>query len=143
MPMQRVTQSGDQKAMKRVVAGFIETAVRLIVSGLLLAAAASPVMAQGKVEFRGTADGQGREFEVVVPRPKPGEVPTPDAKFFPQDHQVPYEPGFIEPLTARPQSGPIKKIGAAGWTSPPGRGYGGDQNFAVGSFSMGISFTWE
>ena len=129
--------------MKRLAGRFgTREVVGLAIAGLLFAALASPAVGQGKVEFRSTPDGQGREFEVVVPRPR-GEVPTPDAKFFPQDHQVPFEPGFIEPLTARPQSGPIKKIGAAGWTSPPGRGYGGDQNFAVGSFSMGISFTWE
>jgi hypothetical protein len=110
---------------------------------VIVAALAGPAMAQGKVEFKSTPDGQGREFEVVVPRPAPGDTPTPDAKFFPQDHQVPYEPGFITPLTVTPKSGPIKRIGAAGWTSPPSRGYGGDQNFAVGSFSMGIGFTWE
>jgi hypothetical protein len=78
-----------------------------------------------------------------VPRPAPGDTPTPDAKFSPQDHQVPYEPGFLAPLTVTPKSGPIKKIGAAGWTSPPSRGYGGDQNFAVGSCSIGIGLTWD
>src|SRR5262245_60551968 len=112
--------------------------VRLVAAAGLLAVAAGPALAQGKVEFRSTPDGQGREFEVVVPRPFPGESPTPDAKFFPQDNKVPFEPGFIAPLTVTPKSGPIKKIGGAGWTSPPGRGYGGDQNFAVGWFSMGV-----
>jgi hypothetical protein len=114
-------------------------AAGMVVSTLLT----TPAFAQGKVEVRTTPDGQGRQFEVVVPRQVPGEVPTPESKFYPQDHQVPYEPGFIEPLTARPESGRIKKIGAAGWTAPPGRGYGGDQNFAVGWFSMGVGFTWE
>lgn len=129
--------------MTRIVS-LADRIFRPVILGVLLGAlAAGPSLAQGKVEFRTTPDGQGREFEVIVPRPQQGELTTPDGKFFPQDHQVPYEPGFIEPLTVRPESGPIRKFGAAGWTSPPGRGYGGDQNFAVGSFSLGISFTWE
>jgi hypothetical protein len=119
-------------------------ALRALIIAAMIVGVAGAAAAQGKVDFKSTPDGRGREFEVVVPRPDaPGESPTPDAKFFPQDHQVPYEPGFIAPLTTAPKSGPIKKIGAAGWTSPPSRGYGGDQNFAVGSFSMGLSFTWE
>jgi hypothetical protein len=121
----------------------VKRVLKLIGGGLIAAMLAGPAMAQGKVEFRSMPNGQGREFEVVVPRPTPAEAPTPDAKFFPQDHQVPYEPGFIAPLTVRPRAGPIKRIGAAGWTSPPSRGYGGDQNFAVGSFSMGIGIIWE
>jgi hypothetical protein len=116
---------------------------QLAVGVILSAWLSTMVVAQGKVEVRSTPDGQGRQFEVVVPRQVPGEAATPDSKFYPQDHQVPYEPGFIEPLTGRPESGRIKKIGAAGWTAPPGRGYGGDQNFSVGWFSMGVGFTWE
>jgi hypothetical protein len=135
--MSHRSQSRHPKVMRRSI--LLSAFSTIVVSALL----GGQAIAQGKVEFRNTPDGQGREFEVVVPPPKPGETVTPDAKFFPQDHQVPYEPGFIEPLTTRPKSGPIKKLGAAGWTSPPGRGYGGDQNFAVGSFSMGLSFTWE
>jgi hypothetical protein len=72
-----------------------------------------------------------------------GEGSSPDAKFFPPDHEVPYEPGFIEPLTFRPNKGPIERLGSAAWTSPPGRGYGGDQNFSGGWFSIGVGLTWK
>jgi hypothetical protein len=66
-------------------------------------------------------------------------------EFYRDDLKVRHEPGFIEPMTVRPQSGPIKKIGASGWTSPPGTGALPQvlhQEFS-GWFGFGISAVWE
>ena len=65
------------------------------------------------------------------------------ADFYREDIRVRHEPGFVEPLTGRPASGPIKKVGLSGWTSPPGRGDGVAQHETSGWFGFGLSVIWE
>lgn len=91
-------------------------------------------------------DSPGDPLELISPSPGARDVSVPrETEFYPnpQDIRVRHDPGFVEPLTARPASGPIKKVGLSGWTAPPGRGDGSAQHENSGWFGFGISFTWE
>ena len=114
-------------------------------AALLTLAAASPVLSQASLDVKtSTPPGDPRELEIVAPSPGAREVSRPrEADFYREDIRVRHEPGFVEPLTARPASGPIKKVGLSGWTAPPGRGDGVAQHETSGWFGFGLSIIWE
>lgn len=114
-------------------------------AALLTLAAASPVFSQASLDVKtSTPPGDPRELEIVAPSPGAREVSRPrEADFYREDIRVRHEPGFVEPLTARPASGPIKKVGLSGWTAPPGRGDGVAQHETSGWFGFGLSIIWE
>ena len=114
-------------------------------AALLVLAAASPVLSQASLDVKtSTPPGDPRELEIVAPSPGARDVSRPrEADFYREDIRVRHEPGFVEPLTARPASGPIKKVGLSGWTAPPGRGDGVAQHETSGWFGFGLSIIWE
>jgi hypothetical protein len=120
--------------------GFGVVAVSLLT--LAIGGAAS---AQTSLDVKtSTPPGDPRELEIVAPSPGAREVNRPrEADFYREDIRVRHEPGFIEPATARPASGPVKKVGLSGWTAPPGRGDGVAQHETNGWFGFGISVIWE
>ncbi|HUG38382.1 MAG TPA: hypothetical protein VML54_15600 [Candidatus Limnocylindrales bacterium] len=124
--------------MKRVLA------VLLLGPALVVAAAsAASAQTQGSTELRTTAV-PGEMDLFVAPSPGARDVTRPrEADFYREDIRVRHEPGFIEPLTTRPKTGPIKKVGLSGWTAPPGRGDGIVQHETSGWFSFGLSIVWE
>ena len=124
-------------------AGVIRTfmAILVAVSGL---AGASVAAAQGTLDVKATAPpGDPRELEIIAPSPGARDVTRPrETEYFRADIRVRHEPGYVEPLTTRPASGPVKKIGLSGWTAPPGRGDGIVEHEINGWFGFGLSFTW-
>ena len=97
----------------------------------------------GSTELR-TTTVPGEMDLFVAPSPGASYVTRPrEADFYREDIRVRHEPGFIEPLTTRPATGPVKKIGLSGWTAPPGRGDGIVQHETNGWFSFGLSIVWE
>ena len=106
---------------------------------------AGPASAQANLDVKAsTPPGDPRELEIVAPSPGAREVNRPrEADFYREDIRVRHEPGFVEPLTTRPASGPIKKVGLSGWTAPPGRGDGVAQHETSGWFGFGLSIIWE
>ena len=117
----------------------------VVAASLLTLALAGPASAQAKLDVKtSTPPGDPRELEIVAPSPGAREVNRPrEADFYREDIRVRHEPGFVEPLTARPASGPIKKVGLSGWTAPPGRGDGVAQHETSGWFGFGLSIIWE
>jgi hypothetical protein len=116
----------------------------MVLAVALVLAFAAPAVAQTPIEIK--TDSPGDPLELVTPAPGARDVSRPrEAEFYPnpQDIRVRHDPGFVEPLTTRPKSGPIKKVGLSGWTAPPGRGDGSAQQETSGWFGFGISFTWE
>lgn len=113
----------------------------------LCLAGAGHAAAQSKMDVKASAPkppGDPRELEIVAPSPGARDVSRPrEADFYREDIRVQHEPGYVEPLTARPASGPVKKIGLSGWTAPPGRGDGIAQHETSGWFGFGLSITWE
>jgi len=130
------------KDMKRTM---IATSLLLVSGSLLLVGmAGGPALAQSRVEVSASSPGDPRELELVSPAPGAREVSRPrEADFYREDIRVRHDPGFVEPLTTRPKSGPIKKIGLSGWTAPPGRGDGIVQQDISGWFGFGLSIVWE
>ena len=124
--------------------GVARGVVGAVVVGSLVALA-SLAAAQANLDVKtATPPGDPRELEIVAPSPGAREVNRPrEADFYPEDIRVRHEPGFVEPLTARPASGPVKKIGLSGWTAPPGRGDGVAQHETSGWFGFGLSIIWE
>jgi hypothetical protein len=117
-----------------------------IMAGSFLALAlAGPAWAQASLDVKASAaPADPRELEIVAPSPGAREVNRPrEADFYKEDIRVRHEPGFVEPLTTRPASGPIKKVGLSGWTAPPGRGDGVAQHETSGWFGFGLSIIWE
>jgi len=112
---------------------------------LSMVALAGPASSQAKLDVKTSAPpGDPRELEIVAPSPGAREVSRPrEADFYREDIRVRHEPGFVEPLTTRPASGPIKKVGLSGWTAPPGRGDGVAQHETSGWFGFGLSIIWE
>ena len=106
---------------------------------------AGQASAQGNIDVKATTPpGDPRELEIVSPSPGARDVSRPrEADFYREDIRVQHEPGYVEPLTARPASGPVKKVGLSGWTAPPGRGDGVAQHETSGWFGFGLSITWE
>jgi len=117
----------------------------VVAASLLTLALAGPASAQANLDVKtSTPPGDPRELEIVAPSPGAREVNRPrEADFYREDIRVRHEPGFVEPLTARPASGPIKKVGLSGWTAPPGRGDGVAQHETSGWFGFGLSIVWE
>ena len=117
----------------------------VVEASLLLLALAGPASAQANLDVKtSTPPGDPRELEIVAPSPGARDVSRPrEADFYREDIRVRHEPGFVEPLTARPASGPIKKVGLSGWTAPPGRGDGVAQHETSGWFGFGLSIIWE
>lgn len=117
----------------------------LVLTGLLVGLALTgSAGAQTSVDVKTAPPADPRELEIVTPGPGAREVSRPrEADFYPEDIRVQHEPGFVEPLTTRPQSGPVKKIGLSGWTAPPGRGDGVAQHETSGWFGFGLSIVWE
>jgi len=117
----------------------------VVAASLLTLALAGPALAQANLDVKtSTPPGDPRELEIVAPSPGAREVNRPrEADFYREDIRVRHEPGFVEPLTARPASGPIKKVGLSGWTAPPGRGDGVAQHETSGWFGFGLSIVWE
>jgi len=117
----------------------------IMVLGLVLTAVGSALAQTSPVEVKTSTPADPRELEIVTPAPGSRDVTRPrEADFYPNDVRVPYDPGFVEPLTTRPKSGPIKRVGVSGWTAPAGRGDG----YAAGQelngwFGFGISVIWE
>ncbi|MCI0547620.1 MAG: hypothetical protein L0027_10085 [Candidatus Rokubacteria bacterium] len=115
-----------------------------VMGTLLVLGLTAPALAQGKVEVRSIETPQGRRFEVISPNPAPLDATRPrDADFYGDDVRIPYEPGFIEPFTTAPAAGPIKKVGLAGWTAPPGRGSPNNIPESPGWFALGIAIIFE
>jgi hypothetical protein len=113
--------------------------VALLALGALLPA--GRVLAQQAAE---TAPAPGPRFEIVAPGSAVREGTRPrEAEFYREDVRVRHEPAFIEPFTAKPASGPFKRVGLSAWTSPPGRGDGVVQHETTGWFSFGLSLVWE
>ena len=117
----------------------------LLVILLSMAVLAGFASAQANLDVKASAPpGDPRELEIVAPSPGAREVSRPrEADFYREDIRVRHEPGFVEPLTTRPASGPIKKVGLSGWTAPPGRGDGVAQHETSGWFGFGLSIIWE
>jgi hypothetical protein len=117
----------------------------VVVASLLTLALAGPASTQTNLDVKTSPPpGDPRELEIVAPSPGAREVNRPrEADFYREDIRVRHEPGFVEPLTARPASGPIKKVGLSGWTAPPGRGDGVAQHETSGWFGFGLSIIWE
>jgi hypothetical protein len=84
------------------------------------------------------------EFGIIAP-PSAREVTRArESEFYPgEDIRVRHEPAFVRGLSTAPSSGPIKRIGVAGWISPPGRGDGIQAHEVSGWFGFGFSFVWE
>ena len=117
----------------------------VVAASFLMLALAGPALAQANLDVKtSTPPGDPRELEIVAPSPGARDVNRPrEADFYREDIRVRHEPGFVEPLTARPASGPIKKVGLSGWTAPPGRGDGVAQHETSGWFGFGLSIIWE
>ena len=117
----------------------------VVAASLLTLSLAGPASAQANLDVKtSTPPGDPRELEIIAPSPGARDVNRPrEADFYREDIRVRHEPGFVEPLTARPASGPIKKVGLSGWTAPPGRGDGVAQHETSGWFGFGLSIIWE
>ena len=117
----------------------------VVAASLLTLTPAGPASAQASLDVKtSTPPGDPRELEIVAPSPGAREVNRPrEADFYREDIRVRHEPGFVEPLTARPASGSVKKVGLSGWTAPPGRGDGVAQHETSGWFGFGLSIIWE
>ena len=116
--------------------------VPIVLGPLLVLGGASSASAQSAVEVRATA--LPGELEIVAPSPGSRDVSRPrESDFYREDVRVRHDPGFVEPLSATPKAGRIKKIGLSGWTAPPGRGDGVVQHEVNGWFGFGLSLTWE
>ena len=117
----------------------------LVAASLLSLAVGGPASAQTSLDVKTSAPpGDPRELEIVAPSPGAREVSRPrEADFYREDIRVQHEPGFVEPATTRPASGPVKKVGLSGWTAPPGRGDGVAQHETSGWFGFGLSVIWE
>jgi hypothetical protein len=106
--------------------------------------AATQGTAPGTVEVKSSPPGDPRELEIVAPSRGAREVSRPrEADFYKEDIRVRHEPGFVEPLTTYPATGPVRKVGLSGWTAPPGRGDGIVQHEVNGWFGFGLSIVWE
>ena len=129
--------------VSRSVGSRIMAALFFVLLSILVLA--GPASAQANLDVKtSTPPGDPRELEIVAPSPGAREVNRPrEADFYREDIRVRHEPGFVEPLTTRPASGPIKKVGLSGWTAPPGRGDGVAQHETSGWFGFGLSITWE
>lgn len=120
-------------------------ALTAVLTTVLCLAAVGPAAAQSNIDVQATTPpGDPRELEIVAPSPGSRDVTRPrEADFYREDIRVRHEPGYVEPLTARPANGPVKAIGLSGWTAPPGRGDGVAQHETSGWFGFGLSITWE
>jgi len=91
-----------------------------------------------------------QQFDLNLPTPdqsragssrQPGRPATPGAEIYPHRPPVPYEPGFVTPLSRETETG---RMGAAGWTSPntpAGSRVGTDPDNA-GWFGSGLAIEW-
>ncbi|MBI2527028.1 MAG: hypothetical protein HYV93_13720 [Candidatus Rokubacteria bacterium] len=115
--------------------------VLLVAAGGLLALLwTGPGLAQ---QARGAPSPEPR-FQILAPGPAVRDATRPrEAEFYREDVRVRHEPAFIEPLTAAPVSGPVKKVGLSAWTAPAGRGDGIVQHETSGWFGFGFSLVWE
>ena len=125
-----------------------------LLAGVLGFALAGPVAAQtppteppaapAPVDVQTSVSTADKNLEIIAPSPGSRDVTRPrESDFYPEDVRVRHEPGFVEPLTVRPKTGPVKKVGVSGWTAPPGRGDGIVQREINGWFGFGISVIWE
>ena len=74
-----------------------------VIAAVVLAAA-SPAWAQ--VELRSIVPEPLRNLHLVTPGPTARELTRPrDLDFYGEDQRVPYNPAFIEPLTAKSPGG--------------------------------------
>jgi hypothetical protein len=84
------------------------------------------------------------EFAIIAPPSAREATRARESEFYPgEDIRVRHEPAFVRGLSRAPSSGPIKRFGASGWTSPPGRGDGIIAHEVSGWFGFGFSFVWE
>lgn len=81
---------------------------------------------------------------IIAPRSAREATRARESEFYPgEDIRVRHEPAFISGLSAAPVSGPVKRLGVSGWTSPPGRGDGILAHETSGWFGFGFSIIWE
>src|SRR5262245_39339978 len=98
--------------------------VRVALVGLFVGCAVleyarlDPAVAQTSLDVKTAPPADPRELEIVAPSAGARDVTRPrEADFYREDIRVRHEPGFVEPLTTRPASGPVKTIGLSGWTA--------------------------
>ncbi len=84
------------------------------------------------------------ELAIIAPRSAREATRAREQEFYPgEDIRVRHEPAFVRGLSGAPASGPIKRMGVSGWTSPPGRGDGILAHEVSGWFGFGFSIIWE
>jgi hypothetical protein len=121
---------------------------RGILSGFLALALAtgwSSGAASAQQDAAPPASSSIQEDLAIIAPPSAREVTRArESEFYPgEDIRVRHEPAFIRGMSTAPASGPIKRIGVSGWTSPPGRGDGIIAHEVSGWFGFGFSFVWE
>lgn len=123
--------------MKRgAAAGLL--AVILATGGL-----AGPAPAQQQPPTAPSATPE-ENLTIIAPRSAREATRARESEFYPgEDIRVRHEPAFISGLSAAPASGPVKRLGVSGWTSPPGRGDGILAHETSGWFGFGFSIIWE
>src|SRR5262245_55083435 len=112
----------------------------------LVVVVAGPASAQSPVEIKKAApQGQTKPFDIIAPGPATKDLTrVPEADFYRDDQLVPYDPGFIEPLTGTTKGG--SKYGASAWTAPQTPvGSLASQIYQQnnGWFGFGITFIWD
>ena len=88
----------------------------------------------------GTSMAVADPIEMKTPPSKPDRVApsTPDRDLRPTQPAVPYQPGFLAPLTKNLSDG---RVGAAGWTAPnlPAGSRGAAEPESSGVFGFGLA----
>lgn len=122
--------------MKRAVGSALVTLA-------LLSGTGAPALAQQQPE-PGTSPSNQNEFAIIAPHTTREATRARESEFYPgEDIRVRHEPAFVSGLSKAPASGPIKRLGVSGWTSPPGRGDGILSHETSGWFGFGFSVIWE
>jgi hypothetical protein len=113
-----------------------------LVALALLAGTGAPVSAQQ--QSAPATPGIQEEFGIIAPNTTREATRAREQEFYPgEDIRVRHEPAFVRGMSSAPASGPIKRYGVSGWTSPPGRGDGITAHETSGWFGFGFSLIWE
>jgi hypothetical protein len=119
---------------------------RGLVLGLfaLIVWATSPPAAAQTQAAPPAAPAKEEDLAIIAPQTTKEATRAREQEFYPgEDIRVRHEPAFIRGLSAPAPSGPIKRMGISGWTSPPGRGDGQLAHEVSGWFGFGFSIIWE
>ena len=113
-------------------------------ASLLAAALGAGLATADAQQAAPTPPAPQENLTIIAPKSAREATRARESEFYPgEDIRVRHEPAFVSGLSGAPASGPVKRLGVSGWTSPPGRGDGITAHENSGWFGFGFSIIWE